>query len=143
MTIRLVPSGNTLLCGSGITALLLAAWCSPTLAASGVDVECPESERETGLVAADLEIPELVIPSLAIDVADHGIDSAASIDEEIVDSPLATQVISSGDESEDSAPDIDEGDAPLDDAAPTATRLPGVSETDQPRYRRQMYRTDI
>ena len=143
MVTRLVPSKNALLSGSGITALLLTAWCAPSLAATGVDVECPESERQHKLVAADIELPQLVVPSLKIDVADHGVDSSAAIDDEIVDPPLTSPAVSSGDEDHDTSTDVKEADATLDDAAPTATRLPGVSETDQPRYRRQMYRTDI
>lgn len=143
MKSRLVPAKNALLSGSGITALLLAAWCSPTIAATGVDVECPETERQNRLVAADIEMPQLVLPSLSIDVADHGVDSSAAIEDEIVDPPLTSPAVSSGDEAADSPTEVKEADATLDEVAPTATRLPGVSETDQPRFRRQMYRTDI
>ena len=143
MKTRLVPSKNALSSGPGFTALLLVAWCSPTLAATGVDVECPESERQNRLVATDIELPKLVLPTLKIDVADHGVDSSADIEDEIVDPPLTSPAVSSGEEVDEATTEVKEADATLDDAAPTATRLPGVSETDQPRYRRQMYRTDI
>ena len=143
MTTRSVPSKNALTCGSGLAALLLTAWCAPTIAATGVDIECPESEREQKLALTDVEIPELVIPALKIDVVDHGVDSDASIDDEIVDPPLTSQAVSSSESSDDTATDIDDADVAPEESAPTATRLPGVSDTDQPRYRRQMYRTDI
>ena len=143
MIARLVPTKNALTRGSALVALLLAAWSAPTLAATGVDVECPESEPQNTLVATDIEIPQLAIPSLNVDVADHGVDSSADIEDDITDPPLASPAVTSGDDAEDAAADVDEADTGLNEAAPTATRLPGVSETDQPRFRRQMYRTDI
>ena len=143
MTTRLVPTNNALKSGSGLAALLLAAWCSPTLAATGVDVECPESEPQNQLVATNIEIPQLDIPSLKISVADHGVDSSSDIEDEISDPPLASPAVTKGEEVEEAAEETEDADAGVSDTSPTATRLPGVSESEQPRFRRQMYRTDI
>ena len=143
MTTRLVPSKKARLSGSGLVALLLGGWCLPGFAATGVDIKCPESEREDNLVVADVEMPRLPVPLLNIDVADHAVDSEADIEAEIVDPPLASPAASTGNDKDEPASDVEEADAALNETAPTATRLPGVSETDQPRFRRQMYRTDI
>ena len=143
MTTRLVPTKNRLTSGPGIAALLLAGWCLPGLAATGVDIECPESERDSKLVVTDVELPQLEIPLLRIDVADHGVDSSANIEAEIIDPPLASPAASATGDEDENTNDVDEADATHSEAAPTATRLPGVSETDQPRFRRQMYRIDI
>ena len=143
MTTRTVPTNNALACGSGFAALLLVAWCSPTLAATGVDVECPESEPQNKLVATNVEIPELEIPSLKIDVAEHGVDSSSDIEDEISDPPLASPAVTKGEEVDEAAEDVEDADAGVSDTPPTATRLPGVPESELPRFRRQMYRTDI
>ena len=143
MTTRLAPTNNALTCGSGLAALLLVAWCSPTLAATGVDVECPESEAQNRLVATDVQIPQLELPALNISVAEHGVDSSADIEDEISDPPLASPTVTNGKEAEEVAEDIDDADDGISDTSPTATRLPGVSESELPRFRRQMYRTDI
>lgn len=142
MRTRLVPTKHTLAHAAGLAALLLAAWSAPLLAATGVDVECPESDPQNKLVATEVELPKIT-PSLKVDVADHGVDSSADIEDEIIDPPLASPAVSQGDEAEESAAEVDEADAGLNETSPSATRLPGVSETEQPRFRRQMYRTDI
>ena len=142
MITRLKPSKNALASGPGLAALLLLNWCLPGLAATGVDVECPETERESNFVTA-VELPTLAIPSLQIDIAEHGVDSSANIEAEIVDPPLASPAANTGSDEDEAATDIEGADATRNETAPTATRLPGVSETDQPRFRRQMYRTDI
>ena len=80
---------------------------------------------------------------MTIDVADHGLDSSADIQEQIVEVPLAGPAVPSTDADDAAVPEVDEAETPINETPPTATRLPGVSETDQPRYRRQMYRTDI
>ena len=138
---RQVPAGNALSSRPVFVALLLAAWCTSSIAATGVDVECPETERNSALATLDITLPALAIPSLTIDAADHGVDSSAAIKEEIVDRPLASPAISAADEED--VTEVDETETANTEAAPAATRLPGVSESDQPRFRRQMYRTDI
>ena len=143
MTTRLVPSKNALLSGPGFVALLLLGWCLPGLAATGVDIKCPESERENNLVVTDVELPRPAIPLLKIEVTDHGVDSEADIEAELVDPPLISPAASTSSDEDEATTDVEGADATRNDAAPTATRLPGVSETDQPRFRRQMYRTDI
>lgn len=141
-----------------IAVSLLCLWCLPTLASTGVDVPCTESESR-------LDSAEIVGPSLSIDVADHAVDSSADIELEITDSVafsptrparlssqgkvVLQQVFDDLQESPMSSPVTDEMREETDDQAddsetpPTATRLPGVSPSDLPRFRRQMYRIDI
>ena len=137
----LAPSKNALLSSSGIAALLLAAWCSPSLAATGVDVDCPETAERSELIVAEITAPALTIPALTVEVADHGTATSDSIDDEFVDTPLAAPAASAASDEPETA-DSKETDQPVQES-PAATRLPGVSEADGLRFRRQMYRTDI
>jgi len=140
---RLVPSKNALLSGPGLTSLLLAAWCLPSLAATGVDVECPETKANIALASTELAVPELTNPALELDAADPTGDDSAAIEDEIVARPLASPAVSASEQDDERATDVETSDASGNETTPTATRLPGVSATDQPRFRRQMYRTDI
>ena len=83
---------------------------------------------------------------------DHGLtDSAADMNDPASDptaekltSPALVEVadVSLTDSSDSSSAKEDDA-VPVNDLPETAVRLPGVSEADQPRFRRQMYRTDI
>lgn len=136
MTGRSAPPKNAT-SATGIAGLLLALLSVPALASTGVDVHCPESDKELNTV----EISEPALKSaLKIEVADNTVDSEDGVADEITDDPAestkaATPRLSSSGN--------DDGSTPRDEAPPTATRLPGVSDSDLPRFRRQMYRTDI
>ena len=152
MTARLAPSGAIRYSGTAIAGLLLlGAWTGPAHASSGVDSECPE-------VRNSLEVSQITAPALAIQVVDHAVSSSAEIDEKIDDTKrnansevvpelsAATRELLQevfGDEEQEDADVIDEADSTPSELPPTATRLPGVSEEELPRFRRQMYRTDI
>ena len=110
-----------------------------SFAATGVDVECPETKPQRPLIEVEIPVPLVNLPTLTVDIAEHGVDSAAAIDEKIIDDTIPPPAADVGaDEVEN-----DSGEAPTNDVLPTATRLPGVSEADLPDVRRQMYRTDI
>lgn len=136
MTQRSAPPRNVT-SATGIAGVLLAVLSVPTLASTGVDVHCPESDNDLNTV----EISEQALnPALKIKVADNTVDSEDGVADEITDDPAesakaaAPRLSSSGN---------DDGTTPRNEAPPTATRLPGVFDSDQPRFRRQMYRTDI
>lgn len=118
MTTQTAPQKYLALRSSGISALmLLAACCGSALASS--DIPAPP--------------PELVAHT---DTSLHGI-----LDEEAA--PPALKTLDSSKtrgESKEDAEEVTLGDMEIADIA---TRLPGVSATDLPRFRRQMFRTDI
>jgi hypothetical protein len=129
----------------GITALLLGLWTIPALASSGFTTHRSE-------VTAELPSPEIPRPSLNIKLVDHGLIEAAAdmkapaaepADEEVPAPALAkVKTTSSTEEVEEDVADENVA-IPVSDPPGTALRLPGVSEKDQPRFRRQMNRTDI
>ena len=132
---------------SGATvALLLGTWSTSALASSGFKTHCSE-------VTHELPAPEIPAPSLNIKLADHGlIDATADMNapasepgNETLPSPALADIKNK------SAPETANDDNLVEDAkavpvskpSETALTLPGVPEEDQPRFRRQMYRTDI
>ncbi len=139
MTGRFDRSKNALL-GSA-TALLLGAWCSSALASNDITAECEA-------------LPAVEVPSarLTIKRTDHGLtDSAADMKDPATEpgsknmnSPALADVAANKlADTADTAAEAEEIAVPVSNPSETALRLPGVSEEDQPRFRRQMYRTDI
>jgi hypothetical protein len=127
------------------TALLLGLSCSAANASNGFRSDCDEVNDA---------LPEVEVPtsSLTIRLVDHGeTDSAADMKDpasdpaiEKVSSPALAEVaeVNLNDSSESSTAEADDTN-PVSDLPETALKLPGVAEKDQPRFRRQMYRTDI
>ena len=139
MTGRFKRSENTLLGSAAV--LLLGGWCSSALASNDVTAECEA-----------LPAVEIPTPSLTIRRVDHGLtDSAADMKDaatepgnERVNSPaLAEAASTNSTDTTDTEAEADENAVPVSEPPETAVRLPGVSAADQPRFRRQMYRTDI
>ena len=143
MTARLVAPKYTLL--SGTAALLLGAWSASALASNGFDTHCTEANDA-------LPAPKFPAPSLTIEVAEHGLTiasvhmdaTAAKSGSKSAVSPALADVTK-----QLSTDDLDE-QAGADESAGTNTqppgaalRLPGVSDANLPRFRRQMYRIDI
>jgi len=127
------------------STLLLGLACSSAFASNGFKLDCDE-------INAALAAVEIPTPSLAIRAVDYGLtDSAAELKDpasdpsvEKITSPALAEVadVNLNDSSESSS--AEEGDVlPANGLPETALRLPGVSEEDQPRFRRRMYRTDI
>jgi hypothetical protein len=102
---------------SSAAALLLGAWCGSALASADVQAPGPElaAHTETSLheILSDDEIASPTIRTL---------ESTAEQDEAGENEDLTTL---------------------KSDAPEMTTRLPGVSSSDSPRFRRHMYRTDI
>lgn len=127
------------------TVLLLGLSCSAAFASNGFKSDCDE-------VNDALPAVEIPTPSLTIRLVDHGeTDSAADMKDpasdpaiEKVTSPALAEVadVKLNDSSESSSTETDDA-IPVNDLPETALSLPGVAEKDQPRFRRQMYRTDI
>lgn len=127
------------------TVLLLGLSCSTVFASNGFKSDCDE-------VNDALPAVEIPTPSLTIRLVDHGeTDSAADMKDpasdpaiEKVTSPALAEVadVKLNDSSESSSTETDDA-IPVNDLPETALSLPGVAEKDQPRFRRQMYRTDI
>ena len=125
--------------------LLLGLSCATAFASNGFKSDCDE-------VNDALPAVEIPTPSLTIRLVDHGeTDSAADMKDaasdpaiEKVTSPALAEVadVKLNDSSESSSTETDDA-IPVNDLPETALKLPGVAEKDQPRFRRQMYRTDI
>jgi hypothetical protein len=129
----------------GIAVLLLGLCAGPAWASSGFTTHCNE-------VTADLPSPEITPPSLNIKLVDHGlIDAAADMkapaaepaDEDMPSPALAEATTTSAIEEVEEEIEDEDTAIPVSNPPGTAFRLPGVSEKDQPRFRRQMNRTDI
>jgi hypothetical protein len=91
-------------------------------------------------------------PRLTLRTTDHGLtDSVADMKDpasdpaaEKVSSPaLAEAADSNADEGAENATTDTDTTVAIDELPETALRLPGVADKDLPRFRRQMYRTDI
>ncbi len=143
MTARLVAPKYTLL--SGTVALLLGAWSASALASNGFDTHCTEANDA-------LPAPKIPAPSLTIEVAEHGLSiasvhmdapAAKSHSKSAVSPALAdvTRQLSTDDLDEQAGADESAGTNTQPPGA--ALRLPGVSDANLPRFRRQMYRIDI
>ncbi len=127
----------------GTTALLLIVCYSSAFASNGFKTHCSEATDQP-------PTPELPAPSLNVQIVDHGLiefaaDMKAPATEpgaEKITSPALAEVATSTADSETNKQDKISAVSDSDPLG-TALRLLGVSEEDQPRFRRQMYRTDI
>lgn len=112
-------------------------------AATGIDDDCPTSRKALAVNIAP--------PSLQADVVDYsgtepqaGSDAAPArplADADLRTSALLRQIAPKA-EAEDTET-ADTREEPDGDLPPTATRIPGVADEHMPRFRRQMFRTDI
>ena len=143
MTARLVTPKYALL--SGTAAVLLGAWSMSALASNGFETHCSAATRA-------LPAPEIPVPSLTVKVVEHGLTSAAadmdaptaeSVSEPDVAPALADVTTKSSGNAVEKQAGVDESAGTASEPPGSALQLPGVSEADLPRFRRQMYRTDI
>ena len=126
-------------------AMLFGLSCSSAIASNGFKSDCDE-------INDALPAVEIPAPSLTIRVVDHGLtDSVADMKDpatdpaaEKIDSRALAEVadVQLNDTGKSSAADNDDA-MPVNDLPETALVLPGVSAKELPRFRRQMYRTDI
>jgi hypothetical protein len=123
------------------SALLLSLSCSFTYASNLVKSDCDEMNDPPAADASSA-------PPLAIKMTDHGLTDSASDMRDPASDPAAEKVSSPilADDAEETVTEsVTETDASVavDELPETALRLPGVSDQELPRFRRQMYRTDI
>jgi hypothetical protein len=162
--------------GALAAAMLLALYCAPVLAASGIDCDRATDRPKTLEIAA----PDLTDPDLTITVTDHSMTSEALDDTVNIDvtapslalapemAPRADMILRRIFDESYSSAELDE----LEPASATDAKsiaelalppnsgqgstdtsdselpsldadLPGISEDETLRYRRQMFRTDI
>ena len=145
MAARLVSRNYAWL--SSTAVLLLGVYSASALASNGFDTQCNEATDELPAV----EIPA---PSLTIKVVDHGLTSAAAemdaaaaepSDASVAVAATALTDVITETSTENAAEKVGAKEVVNSNDEPpgTALRLPGVSESDFLRFRRQMYRTDI
>jgi len=117
---------------------LALAWCGPGLASTGFSISCDEDDT----VASETKMSPVPVPSLAAHT-----DSALQeiLDEETVKiSALAESTSDTAIDDVDVAETAETTSIRGASESPVInTRLPGVSESSLPSFRRQMYRTDI
>jgi hypothetical protein len=114
-------------------AMLLTAWCAPSVASNGLDTNC-----EDGILFEQVSMP--AAPSLASHTED-AVDDPTQEDSAQLSALRAAGAEHSGDkvdETENSAEQLQSNETPA-----VTTQLPGVSDTAISRFRRQMLRTDI
>ena len=99
------------------TLLLCGTWCAPAMAASDIQPPCPELVSHTEA-------------SLHVNLNDEA-------------ATPALRALESGDTPESNSVEADDKAIRKSEMPDIATRLPGVSATDMPRFRRYMFRTDI
>jgi hypothetical protein len=118
----------------------LGAWSASALASNGFDTHCTE---------ADDALPA---PSLTVEVAEHGLTIASAHMDAPAAKPGSESAVSPALADVTKNPSVDDLDkqADADESTRSSTqpprsvlRLPGVSDANLPRFRRQMYRTDI
>ena len=129
------PAKATFSAAGIAAALVMGAWCGPALGSSGIDIACGKSDgpRDGATIAATSAL------------AAHTESTLAEIlDDEAVQLPaLAEAVTDSRIESAEGAENAEAEAAPGSETPAIITRLPGVSDSVLPSFRRQMYRTDI
>lgn len=124
------------LSAAGIAAVvMMGSWCGPALGSIGVDGACDAAERASGdtAVAATLALAAHTETALA-EILDDDAGTPPAMPEAVTKSKV--EPVEESATAEDAA--LPDSDTPM-----MITRLPGVSDSVLPSFRRQMYRTDI
>lgn len=130
-------------------AVMFILGCSSAFANNSFKENCPEANDSPPSV--EIQSPALVLRTVDLGLTDSSADMKDPASEpstaEITSSTtpaLADVADVSLTDSNETASSVKEDDAiPSNKLPETALRLPGISEESQPRFRRQMYRTDI
>ncbi len=131
---------------SAVMALMFCLSTTAGYAANSVKSDCDE--------ISDLPAAKVgPASSLSIKLTDHGLTDSASDMKDPASDPAAEKVRSPrladaadkalDSEADDSAATDTDVTVAVDELPETSLRLPGIAEKDLPRFRRQMYRTDI
>lgn len=116
MTTRKAPRTRAVLAAAGLPALLLLG---AAIAAPSISDPCPDSAEHRVADLHDMLADDKVVTPVA--------DTASKRAEKSEKEPV-----------------VEVEDVPANQASPEyTTRLPGVSASDMPRFRRHMFRTDI
>ena len=118
MATRKAPRTRTVLAAAGLPALFLlgAAIAAPS---TSISDPCPQSTEHSVTDLHDMLTDDKIVTPVA--------DTASKAAEESNKEPV-----------------VEVEDVPASQASPEyTTRLPGVSASDMPRFRRHMFRTDI
>lgn len=126
-----------------LMAVTMLLGSMPAGASNGLDTDCPS-------LLAQIDAAALPAPVLHIELTDLAVPSApdrADSDVVLRELPAMTSRQSVDALLEDVDPATDDGNRAAEREQPalppTATSLPGVDDEDLPRFRRQMFRTDI
>lgn len=116
-------------------AVMMGSWCGPALGSIGTDIDCDASERRLGeaAIAATPALAAHTETALA-DIFDDDPATLPAMPETVTKSKV--EPADEAATAEDAA--LQDSETPM-----MITRLPGVSDTVLPSFRRQMYRTDI
>lgn len=134
MATRKAPQTHASLSATGISALLLGIGCGAAMASTTESLtHCPEIEPHSTLSLHEI-LPDDATTATTI----RTVDSSSAVTAPAVANSSADDSLTEVDESRDS--DESTTTAPV---SRITTRLPGVPDSDVPRFRRQMFRTDI
>ena len=116
--------------------LVFGAWCAPAIGSSGIDIHCPHAESA-------LDNP---LSAVNPDLASQNESALHDILEDTAVATLPALADTTSDAGIDDVDEAESADQPTRRSAATptvTTRLPGVSESSLPSFRRHMHRTDI
>ncbi len=140
MTTRKAVETHAVLSTTGMTALmLLGAWCGSALASTEAQMPCPELSKQELSAQSDAALQEILQADTAMSPFIRTIDSS-----DVVKPPALADAASEPTIDElDSTSDAEDVVSTISERPEITTRLPGVSASELPRFRRHMFRTDI
>ena len=113
--------------------LLLGALSGSALASTEIQAPCPESDSHADALQAILDSTDIQSPLV------RTVDGSESVTPApVADTGTESTIEENGDMSEADDPSLRDSKS-----LEFATRLPGISANDMPRFRRHMFRTDI
>ena len=135
MRTRQAPHTHVTLSATGISALLLLGFCCGTaLASTDAPEPCPEmGDYDEASLREILDSDEITASAIRVVDSKNSVATATLADARSNASLAEHEEVANAEDTADRS-------APV---AEITTRLPGVPETDLPRFRRQMFRTDI
>lgn len=135
MRTRQAPQTRVTRSATGISALLLlGVCCGPALASTEASQPCPEmGDYDESSLREILDGDEITPSAIRVVDSKNSVATTALANTRSIASVAEREKVADSEISAD----------PSAAVAEITTRLPGVPETDLPRFRRQMFRTDI
>ncbi len=138
MITRKAPQTYAALRTTGLTALMLfGAYCGSALASTEVQAPCPELNNQNDAALHEILQRDIVTSPSIVRTVDSSDDAVTS------PPALAGTASKPAIDKHDPANDLEEVVNTSSESPEITTRLPGVSASDLPRFRRHMFRTDI